>query len=82
MTCVITCRSIFADPGASLVADETGDLKHGSATVGTQRQYTGTAGRTENAQASSRTQLGQNPGRRQNGLAGIGLVVMERSHSP
>src|SRR5579859_3424243 len=42
----------FADPGAVLVADETGDLKHGSATAGTQRQYTGTAGRTENAQVA------------------------------
>jgi SRSO17 transposase len=28
----------FADPGAVLVADETGDLKKGAATVGTQRQ--------------------------------------------
>ncbi|MGH6877673.1 MAG: transposase, partial [Rhizomicrobium sp.] len=37
----------FADPGAVLVVDETGDLKKGTATVGTQRQYTGTAGRTE-----------------------------------
>jgi SRSO17 transposase len=34
----------FADPGAVLVVDETGDLKKGTATVGTQRQYTGTAG--------------------------------------
>jgi SRSO17 transposase len=34
------------------VVDETGDLKKGSATVGTQRQYTGTAGRTENAQVA------------------------------
>ena len=32
--------------------DETGDLKRGTATVGTQRQYTGTAGRTENAQVA------------------------------
>ena len=39
----------FADPGAVLVVDETGDLKKGTRTVGTQRQYTGTAGRTENA---------------------------------
>jgi SRSO17 transposase len=39
----------FADPGAVLVVDETGDLKKGTVTVGTQRQYTGTAGRTENA---------------------------------
>src|SRR5215831_13387740 len=42
----------FSDPGAVLVADETGDLKKGTATVGTQRQYTGTAGRTENAQVA------------------------------
>jgi SRSO17 transposase len=42
----------LADPGAVLVVDETGDLKHGTATVGTQRQYTGTAGRTENAQVA------------------------------
>jgi len=42
----------FADPGAVLVVDETGDLKKGTATVGAQRQYTGTAGRTENAQVA------------------------------
>jgi SRSO17 transposase len=42
----------FADPGAVLVVDETGDLKRGTATAGTQRQYTGTAGRTENAQVA------------------------------
>jgi SRSO17 transposase len=34
------------------VVDETGDLKKGTATVGVQRQYTGTAGRTENAQVA------------------------------
>jgi SRSO17 transposase len=42
----------FADPGAVLVVDETGDLKKGAMTVGTQRQYTGTAGRIENAQVA------------------------------
>jgi SRSO17 transposase len=42
----------FADPGAVLVVDETGDIKKGRATAGTQRQYTGTAGRTENAQVA------------------------------
>jgi SRSO17 transposase len=42
----------FADAGAVLVVDETGDLKKGTATVGAQRQYTGTAGRTENAQVA------------------------------
>jgi SRSO17 transposase len=40
------------DPGAVLVVDETGDLKKGTATVGVQRQYTGTAGRVENAQVA------------------------------
>jgi SRSO17 transposase len=38
--------------GPVLVADETGDLKKGQHTVGVQRQYTGTAGRTENAQVA------------------------------
>ena len=32
--------------------DETGDLKKGSQSVGVQRQYTGTAGRIENAQVA------------------------------
>jgi SRSO17 transposase len=42
----------LADPGAVLVIDETGDLKKGATTVGVQRQYTGTAGRVENAQVA------------------------------
>src|SRR5437764_5568556 len=42
----------LADPAAVLVIDETGDVKKGSHTVGVQRQYTGTAGRTENAQVA------------------------------
>ena len=40
----------FGDAGAVLVVDETGDVKKGLDTVGVQRQYTGTAGRIENAQ--------------------------------
>ena len=40
----------FGDPGAILVVDETGDVKKGAATVGVQRQYSGTAGRIENSQ--------------------------------
>jgi SRSO17 transposase len=40
----------LGDPEAVLVVDETGDLKKGTTTVGVQRQYTGTAGRVENAQ--------------------------------
>ena len=35
-----------------LVVDETGDLKKGVHSVGVQRQYTGTAGRIENAQVA------------------------------
>jgi SRSO17 transposase len=42
----------LGDPGAVLVVDETGDVKKGTATVGVQRQYTGTAGRVENAQVA------------------------------
>ena len=42
----------LGDDDAVLVVDETGDVKKGSCTVGTQRQYTGTAGRIENAQVA------------------------------
>jgi SRSO17 transposase len=42
----------FGDPGAILVVDETGDVKKGTHTVGVQRQYSGTAGRVENAQVA------------------------------
>ena len=42
----------LGDPGAVLVVDETGDVKKGTSTVGVQRQYTGTAGRIENAQVA------------------------------
>jgi SRSO17 transposase len=42
----------LGDSDAVLVVDETGDLKKGTATVGVQRQYTGTAGRVENAQVA------------------------------
>ena len=34
------------------MVDETGDVKKGTDTVGVQRQYTGTAGRIENAQVA------------------------------
>jgi hypothetical protein len=42
----------LGDPDAVLVVDETGDLKKGSHTVGVQRRYSGTAGRTENCQVA------------------------------
>jgi SRSO17 transposase len=42
----------FGDPGATLILDETGDVKKGVHSVGVQRQYTGTAGRIENAQVA------------------------------
>jgi SRSO17 transposase len=42
----------LGDQQAVLVVDETGDLKKGTATAGVQRQYTGTAGRIENAQVA------------------------------
>ncbi len=40
----------LGDPGAVLVLDETGFLKKGTHSAGVARQYTGTAGRIENAQ--------------------------------
>jgi SRSO17 transposase len=42
----------LGDADGVLVFDETGDLKKGVRTVGVQRQYTGTAGRIENAQVA------------------------------
>jgi SRSO17 transposase len=42
----------IGDPAGVLTLDDTGDLKAGVHTVGVQRQYTGTAGRIENAQVS------------------------------
>ena len=42
----------FGDPDAILVLDETGDVKKGVHSVGVQRQYSGTAGRVENAQVA------------------------------
>jgi len=44
--------STLGDPDAVLVVDETGDLKKGSHTAGVQRQYTGTAGKVDNAQVA------------------------------
>jgi len=40
----------LGDPGAVLIVDETGFLKKGTRSAGVQRQYSGTAGRTENCQ--------------------------------
>jgi hypothetical protein len=42
----------LGDRDAVLICDETGDVKKGDRTVGVQRQYTGTAGRIENAQVA------------------------------
>lgn len=42
----------LGEDDALLIVDETGDLKKGTHTVGVQRQYTGTAGRIENAQVA------------------------------
>jgi SRSO17 transposase len=53
----------LADQDAVLIADETGDLKKGAKSAGVQRQYTGTAGRVENAQVSVHLSYGSSRGR-------------------
>ena len=40
----------LGDPQGVLIADETGFIKKGTRSAGVQRQYSGTAGRTENCQ--------------------------------
>ena len=40
----------LGDPNAVLIGDDTGFLKKGIRSAGVQRQYSGTAGRTENSQ--------------------------------
>src|SRR6266480_2181335 len=40
----------LGEPGGVLIADDTGFLKKGTRSAGVQRQYSGTAGRTENCQ--------------------------------
>ena len=40
----------LGDPAGVLIADDTGFLKKGTRSAGVQRQYSGTAGRTENCQ--------------------------------
>jgi SRSO17 transposase len=42
----------LGEPDGVLIVDESGDLKKGEHTVGVQRQYSGTAGRIENAQVA------------------------------
>jgi len=40
----------LGDPDGVLIADDTGFIKKGTRSAGVQRQYSGTAGRTENCQ--------------------------------
>jgi SRSO17 transposase len=44
--------SYLGDPDAIVVSDETGGVEKDACTVGVQRQYTGTAGRSENSQVA------------------------------
>ncbi|MGW0032773.1 transposase [Streptomyces sp. NPDC003314] len=48
---------------AVLIADETGDIEKGTTTAGVLRQYTGTAGRIENARVSVHLSYGSSRGR-------------------
>lgn len=58
----------LGDPAGVLIIDDSGDLKSGAASVGVQRQYTGTAGRIENSQIA--TYLGY--------ASGKGRALMDR----
>ena len=49
-TCRTTSPSSSGDPDGVLIVDDTGFLKKGTVSAGVQRQYSGTAGRTENCQ--------------------------------
>ncbi|WJE02391.1 IS701 family transposase [Streptomyces antimycoticus] len=53
----------LAADGSVLVVDETGFLKKGQSSAGVQRQYTGTAGRIENAQVGVFLALATSRGR-------------------
>jgi SRSO17 transposase len=44
---------MLGEPGGVLIADETGFIKKGTRSAGVQRQYSGTAGRTENCQVGT-----------------------------
>jgi hypothetical protein len=52
----------LGEEGAVLVIDETGDLKKGTHTVRVQRQYTGTAGKVDNAQVAVYLAYATRPG--------------------
>ncbi|MFD6280613.1 IS701 family transposase [Streptomyces sp. NPDC060209] len=64
--------------GSVLVVDETGFLKKGQLSAGVQRQYTGTAGRIENAQVGVFLALATSRGR---ALIDRRLYLPERSYS-
>ncbi len=47
----------LGDAGGVLIADETGFVNKGTRSAGVQRQYSGTAGRTENCQVGTLSML-------------------------
>ena len=66
----------LGDPDGVLVADETGFLKKGVRSAGVQRQYSGTAGRTENCQIGTFLCYAsrQGPGADRPGVVRAGVV--------
>ena len=71
----------LGDADAVLVVDETGDLKKGSCTVGVQRQYTGTAGRIENAQVAVLPDLRRCPRARDDRPGAVPPQVLDQRRS-
>jgi SRSO17 transposase len=72
----------LGDVDAVLVVDETGDLKKGTATVGVQRQYTGTAGRIENAQVAVLSDLRSSAWARDDRPRALPAEVLDRRPRP
>ena len=68
----------LGDPDAVLVLDETGFLKKGTHSAGVARQYTGTAGRIENARSASSSPTPVGTGQH----SSTGLCTCRRSGPP
>ena len=72
----------LGDPDGVLIVDDTGDLKKGVHSVGVQRQYTGTAGRIENAQVAVFLAYAARGGAGADRPGGVPAQVVDRRPGP